>query len=139
MAMTYADAKEFYCNGGGIGFHATTFKAASDITATTDEGKLLAITGNGEVGTGDDAGTPIGVLSRYESDGYVGVQDAGYAEIDIEHDATAANEVQVGDWVETDGAGKGAKSSTNKGLLAVAVDATNHKAIVKIGSPSGSR
>jgi len=130
MALTYAQAKEQF---QGIGFHATTFIAASDITATTDEGKLLTITGIGEAGTGDDAGAPLGVLIRYESDGYIGVQDAGYAEIDIEHDATAANEVTNGSWVETDGAGKGALAAAATGVRAVAVDATNHKAIVKIG------
>jgi hypothetical protein len=130
MAMTYAEAKEAFM---GIGFHATTYKYADDITAATDEGKLLAVTGIGEVGTGDDAGVPVGILKKFESDGYCSVQDGGYAEIDIEHNATAANEVTNGSWVETDGAGKGALAAAATGVRAVAVDATNHKAIVKIG------
>ncbi len=128
MAMTYADAKERLLN---LGYHEITLVPASGITAS-DVGKLGTISGNGEWGLGADAGTPFGVLKVFET-GAVGVQDAGYAEIDIEHDATPANEVQIGGWVELDGAGKGAKSSTNKGVIAVAVDATNHKAIVKLG------
>lgn len=128
-ALTYAQAKEQYM---GIEAHFTTYVAASDITATTDEGKLLVITDNGEAGTGADAGIPLGVLDKYESDGRVSVQDRGYMEITFEHNATLANEVTVGSWVETDGAGLGALAATNKGAIAVAVDATNHKAIIRI-------
>lgn len=128
MALTYAQAFEQFM---GIDAHYTTFLAASDITATTDEGKLVVITDIGEAGTGADAGIPLGIIVAYEADGYISVQDEGYMEITFEHDATLANEVTVGTWVETDGAGLGALSTTNKGMIAVAVDATNHKAIVK--------
>lgn len=128
MPMTYADAKERLLN---LNFHAITLVPDTGIAAT-DIGKIGTISDIGEWGLGADAGTPFGVLRVFETDA-VGVQDRGYAEIDIEHDATAANEVQNGGWVELDGAGKGAKSATNKGVIAVAVDATNHKAIVKLG------
>ena len=126
-AMTYAEAKERLL---GIGFHATTFVPAADIDSADHIGDLVVITGIGEVGSGDDAGAPFGVITRYETDA-VGVQDGGYAEITIEHNA--ADEVVNGSWVETDGAGKGAVSATATGCRAVAVDATNHKAIVKFG------
>lgn len=126
--MTYADAKERLLN---INFHVITLVPATGISAT-DIGKIGTISDNGEWGLGTDAGTPFGVLKVFETDA-IGIQDGGYAEIDIEHDTTASNEVQVGGWVEIDGAGKGAKSATNKGVIAVAVDATNHKAIVKLG------
>ncbi len=128
MAMTYAEAKERLLN---LDFHAITFVPATGIAAT-DIGKIGTISGIGEWGLGADAGTPFGVLNKFETDA-VGVQDKGYAEIDIEHNATVANEVTNGSWVELDGAGKGALSATNKGVIAVAVDATNHKAIVKLG------
>ena len=128
MAMTYADAKERLLN---INSHVITLVPAAGIAAT-DIGKIGTISDNGEWGLGADAGIPFGVLKVFETDA-IGIQDGGYAEIDIEHDATASNEVQVGGWVEIDGAGKGAKSATNKGVIAVAVDATNHKAIVKLG------
>jgi len=128
MAMTYAEAKESLM---GIGYQEITLAPASGITAS-DIGKIGTISGNGEWGLGADAGTPYGVLKVFETD-RVGVQIKGFVEIDIEHDTTSANEVQIGDWVELDGAGKGAKSTTNKGVIAVAVDATNHKAIVYLG------
>lgn len=127
MAMTYAEAKERLLN---IGFHATTYVPAADIDGADHIGDLVTITGIGEVGSGDDAGVPIGVIIRYETDA-VGVQDGGYAEITIEHNA--GGEVVNGSWVETDGAGKGAIAAACTGCRAVAVDATNHKAIVKFG------
>lgn len=128
MAMTYAEAKEAF----KIGFEGLeTFSPATGIAAT-DIGKLGAISNIGEWSLGADAGTPYGVLQVFETD-RVGIQTKGYAEIDIEHNATASNEVTNGSWVELDGAGKGALSSSNKGVIAVAVDATNHKAIVKLG------
>ncbi len=128
MAMTYADAKERLLN---IDFHAITLVPAAGIAAT-DIGKLGTISGIGEWSLGADAGVPFGVLKVFETDA-VGVQDRGYAEIDIEHDATAVNEVVSGSWVELDGAGKGALAAAATGVRAVAVDATNHKAIVKLG------
>jgi hypothetical protein len=128
MAMTYAEAKERLLN---IGFHAITLVPETGIAAT-DIGKLGTISGIGEWGLGADAGVPFGVLKVFETDA-VGVQDKGYAEIDIEHNATASNEVTNGSWVELDGAGKGALAAAATGVRAVAVDATNHKAIVKLG------
>jgi len=128
MAMTYADAKERLLN---IDFHAITLVPANGITAD-DIGKLGTISGIGEWGLGLDAGAPFGVLNRFETDA-VGVQDGGYAEIDIEHNADPTKEVTNGSWVELDGLGKGALSATNKGVIAVAVDAVGHKAIVKLG------
>ena len=128
MAMTYAEAKERLLN---IGFHAITLVPETGIAAT-DIGKLGTISGIGEWGLGADAGVPFGVLKVFETDA-VGVQDKGYAEIDIEHNATASNEVTSGSWVELDGAGKGALAAAATGVRAVAVDATNHKAIVKLG------
>jgi len=127
-AMTYAEAKERLL---GQDSHFVTLVPASDITATTDEGKLLVITDEGEAGTGADAGIPFWVLEKYETDA-VSVQDRGFMEIDFEHNANAALEVTVGLYVETDGAGKGALSATNNRAIAVAVDATNHKAIIRI-------
>ena len=128
MAMTYAEAKERLLN---IDYHEITLVPANGIAAT-DIGKLGTISGIGEWGLGADAGVPFGVLIRFETDA-VGVQDGGYAEIDIEHAAQAANEVTNGSWVELDGAGKGALAAAATGVRAVAVDATNHKAIVKLG------
>ncbi len=128
MALTYAEAKEQFM---GIGFHRTTFAPKSGIAAT-DIGKLGSITGIAEWGLGTSGDAPAGVLQVFETD-MVGVQDAGYVEISIVHDATPANEVQNGGWVQCDGAGLGAKSATATGVKAIAVDATNHKAIVKIG------
>lgn len=128
MAMTYAEAKERLLN---IDYHEITLVPDTGIAAT-DIGKLGTISDIGEWGLGTDGGTPFGVLKVFETDA-VGVQDRGYAEIDIEHKATASDEVTNGSWVELDGAGKGALSSTNKGVIAVAVDAANHKAIVKLG------
>lgn len=128
MAMTYAEAKERLLN---IDYHEITLVPDTGIAAT-DIGKLGTISDIGEWGLGADGGTPFGVLKVFETDA-VGVQDRGYAEIDIEHNDTASNEVTNGSWVELDGAGKGALSSTNKGVIAVAVDAANHKAIVKLG------
>lgn len=129
MALTYAQAKEQFM---GINPHKTTYDLNSGITATTDEGKLLTITDIGEAGVGSSGDNVLGVLAKYESDGTGSIQDGGYVEITIAHDATLANEVTVGKWVQCNGAGLGALSTTNKGAIAVAVDATNHKAIIKI-------
>lgn len=128
MAMTYAEAKERLLN---IDFHAITLVPDTGIAAT-DIGKLGTISDIGEWGLGADAGTPFGVLKVFETDA-VGVQDRGYAEIDIEHNADPTKEVTNGSWVELDGAGKGALAAAATGVRAVAVDATNHKAIVKLG------
>lgn len=128
MAMTYAEAKERLLN---IDYHEITLVPDTGIAAT-DIGKIGAISGIGEWGLGADAGTPFGVLKVFETDA-VGVQDRGYAEIDIEHNADPAKEVTNGSWVELDGAGKGALAAAATGVRAVAVDATNHKAIVKLG------
>ena len=129
MALTYAQAKEQLM---GIDPHFTTFKLAAAITASTDEGKLLTMTDTCEVGVGSSADNVIGVLDKYESDNYGSVQDGGYAEITFAHDATLANEVTLGKFVQVNGAGLGALSTTYKGAIAVAVDATNHKAIIKL-------
>ena len=130
MAMTYAEAKEQFM---GLDFHATTYSLNSGITAATDEGKLLTITDIGEAGVGSSGDNVLGVLAQYESDGYGSVQDGGYKEITFVHDVTTANEVTVGKFVQVNGAGLGALSTTYKGAIAVAVDATNHLAIIKIG------
>ena len=127
-AMTYAEAKERLL---GLDAHYATYVPASDIDAAAHIGDLVVITDNGEVGSGADAGIPLGVIARYETDA-VSVQDRGYMEITFEHKASVSDEVTVGLWVDTDGAGLGALSTTNKGALAVAVDATNHKAIIRI-------
>jgi len=127
-AMTYAEAKERLL---GNDSHFTTYVPAADIDAADHIGDLVVITDEGEVGSGADAGIPIGVITRYETDA-VGVQDRGFMEIDFEHNANVALEVTVGLYVETDGAGKGALSATNNRAIAVAVDATNHKAIIRI-------
>lgn len=128
MAMTYAEAKEAF-KIGFVGLE--TFAPAAGIAAT-DVGKLGAISGIGEWGLGADAGAPYGVLQVFET-GRVGIQTRGYAEIDIEHNADPAKEATNGSWVELDGAGKGALAAAATGVRAVAVDATNHKAIVKLG------
>lgn len=126
-AMTYAEAKERLL---GLDAHFVTLVPDTGIVAT-DVGKIGTISDNGEWGLGADAGVPFGVLAVFETDA-VGVQDRGYVEIDFEHNATAANEVVVGSWVELDGAGKGALAAAATGVRAVAVDSTNHKAIVRI-------
>jgi len=130
MALTYAQAKEQF---QGIGYHATTYKAASGLSDSTN-GKLLALTGIGEVGLGTDAGAPIGVQMRYDSDGWVSVQDAGYAV-----DVPLGEAVAAGEWAEVNGAGAAAKSVTFKGATCIAFDATNDLCILLLGSPSGSR
>lgn len=130
--MTYAEAKEQFM---GIGYHATTFKLAAAITASTaaaDVGKLLTSTDTGEVGVGSSGDAPAGILIKYESDNYGAIQDAGYAEITFVHDATLANEVTLDKYVQCNGAGLGALSATATKVRAIAVDATNHKAIVEI-------
>ena len=129
---TYADVKAQFL---GIGEHLSTYYLKAGVTAL-DVGKLGAVTANGEWGLGVSDDAPIGVLRVYEADGFGAVQDAGYVEIDIVHDdAVATNEVQVGNWVQCDGTGKGAKASTCTGVRAIAVDPVNHKAIVLIGTP----
>lgn len=132
MALTYAQAKEQF---QGIGYHATTYKAASGLSNSTNN-KLLALTGIGEVGLGTDAGAPIGVQMRYDSDGWVSVQDAGYA---VDVPMSADELTAAGDWAEVNGAGAAAKSATFKGATCIAFDATNDLCILLLGSPSGSR
>ena len=132
MALTYAQAKEQF---QGIGYHATTYKAATGISALTN-GYLLALTGIGEAGLGSDADAPIGVQVGYESDGYVAVQDAGYA---IDVPMYADELTAAGNWAECHGDGAAAKSTTFKGATCIAFDATNDLCILLLGSPSGSR
>jgi hypothetical protein len=71
----------------GIGSHYTTFKLSASTAAVVAvsgasaiEGKAITLTGNEEVGFGSDGNEFFGVLNKYEGDGYVGVQDAGYFE-----------------------------------------------------------
>ena len=88
------------------------------------------MSGIGEVALGSDTNPIIGVQIGYEADGYVSVQDAGYA-IDVPmygDELTAA-----GDWGESHGDGAVAKSSTFKGVTCIAFDATNDLCIIKIG------
>ncbi len=125
-ALTYAQAKEQF---QGEGYHATTFKAASTLTSSSVAPLLVALTGIGEVGLGSDADAPIGVFLRYESDGYVAVQDAGYV-IDV---PMYSDELAVGDFAECNGAGAAAKSTTFKGAKCVAIDTTNDLCILYLG------
>lgn len=71
----------------GIGVHYTTYKlsAATKAVAVSSgavaiEGKAVALTGDAEVGFGVDNAAFYGVLTKYEDDGYVSVQDGGYFE-----------------------------------------------------------
>jgi len=126
MALTYAQAKEQF---QGIGYHATTYKAATGISALT-AGYLLALTGIGEAGLGSDADAPIGVQVGYETDGYVAVQDKGYA---IDVPMYADELTAAGNWAECNGAGSAAKSTTFKGATCIAFDATNDLCILFLG------
>lgn len=129
MAMTYEEAKQAFM---GIDVHYTTYKLHSGIDGADHEGQLLALTGIGEAGVSSDTNAPIGVLKKYESDGHGSVQDRGYAEISIHNEADPADELAYGNFVEVDGAGKGAKSATYKGVICIASDKTAHKAIIKL-------
>jgi len=127
MALTYAQAKEQFQR---IGYHATTYKAASTITSSSVAPLLVSMTGIGEAGLGTDADAPIGVFLRYESDGYIAVQDKGYV-IDVPmygDELTAA-----GDFAECHGDGAAAKSTTFKGAKCIAFDATNDLCILFLG------
>lgn len=126
MALSYAEAKEQF---QGIGYHATTYKAGTGISANTN-GKVVCLSGNGEVTLGSDTNPIIGVQLKYEQDGYVTVQDAGYA-VDVpmhDDEITAA-----GQWGESNGSGAVAKTTTFKGVTAIAFDATADLCIIKIG------
>lgn len=126
MALTYAQAKEQF---QGIGFHATTYKAGAGLSADTN-GKVVALSGIGEVTLGADTNPIIGVQINYEADGYVSVQDAGYA-IDV---PMFNDEINVaGLWCESHGDGAVAKSDTYKGVTAIAFDADNDLCIIKLG------
>lgn len=71
----------------GIGAHYTTLKLSSTTKAIAAasgaaaiEGKAITLTGNEEVGFGNDGDAFFGVIEKYEDDGHVNVQDAGYYE-----------------------------------------------------------
>jgi len=70
----------------GIGYRGVPYKANAALVSMVAvsgvaavEGKAVTLTGNGEVGFGSAGDKLLGKLDKYESDGYVTVQDAGYA------------------------------------------------------------
>jgi hypothetical protein len=127
MALTYAQAKEQFM---GIGAHFTTYKAASTLSASTTANMVLAMTGIGEAGLGSDANPIIGTFNRYESDGYVAVQDRGYV---VDVPMYADELTAAGDWAECHGDGAAAKTTTFKGATCIAFDATNDLCILFLG------
>jgi hypothetical protein len=120
----------------GIGARYVTYKANAALVSTVAasgvaavEGKAVTITGNGEVGFGS-AGQPLlGKVDKYESDGYVTVQDAGYAELP----GVSGSLPTAGNYVVVNGQGAVVASAGATGpARAVSVDATNLKVMVLI-------
>lgn len=67
-------------------------------------GKVVALTGDGEVGFGKSGDAVFGVLQQVESDGFATVQVKGFAE-GVSMTTTAANKPAVGASVCVDGSG----------------------------------
>ena len=126
----------------GIGFRGTTYKADTGLisavaaartwqndgrTAVLD--KAVTITGDKEVGFGNEGDPLLGRIHQYEFDGYVTVQDAGYTELP----GVSGNLPSPGDYVVVNGAGAVIPSAGATGpARAVSVDTTNNKVIVLI-------
>ena len=120
----------------GIGARYVTYKANAALVSTvaasgvaTVEGKAVTITGNGEVGFGSAGNPLLGRLDKYESDGYVTVQDAGYAELP----GVSGSLPTAGNYVVANGQGAVVASAGAAGpAKAVNVDAANLKVMVLI-------
>jgi len=70
----------------GIGYRGVTYEASDTLVSMVAvsgvaavEEKAVTLVGNGKVGFGNAGDKLLGKLDKYESDGYVTVQDAGYA------------------------------------------------------------
>lgn len=120
----------------GIGARYTTYKASTSLKSIVAasgvaavEGKAVTITGNGEVGFGSAGDPLLGKVDKYESDGYVTVQDAGYAEFP----GVSGSLPTAGNYVVVNGQGAVVASAGATGpAKAVSVDATNLKVMVLI-------
>lgn len=120
----------------GIGALRATFKAHGSVSAVAlasgaaaVEGKAVTVTGNGEMGFGT-AGDPLrGIVEKYEDDGYMTVQVAGFKE------GIPGVSVTANDFLCVNGAGAVSKvASGNVGpAYAVSVDSTDNTVVVFIG------
>lgn len=81
----------------GINFHATTYTGVGLTLAST--GKAVTLVAPGTVGLGSDGNYFLGIVTKFESDGNVSVQDGGYCK------APAATKISARTNITVDGAG----------------------------------
>lgn len=117
----------------GVGAKYVTVQAAGSVSsvalvsgAAYVEGKAVTFTGNGQMGFGN-AGDPLkGIIDKYETDGYMTVQYAGFKE-DVP--CISAKLPSANDYVCVDGEGAISKCVTQTAAgrgsaCAVSVDGT---------------
>jgi hypothetical protein len=111
----------------GIAAVYVTFKAATALASVVTasgvaavEGKAVTITGNGEVGFGSDGNKLLGLVDKYESDGYLTVQTGGYATFP----GVSGSLPTAGDFVVVNGSGA-VKASTGAVGPAKAISVDN--------------
>jgi len=126
----------------GIGFRSSTWRAANALISAVASAKAwqsdgrsavldkaVTITGDGEAGFGNSGDPLLGRVHQYEFDGYMTVQDGGYAEFD----GVSGNLPTPGDYVVVNGSGAVVPSTGATGpAKAVSVDDTNFKVMVLI-------
>lgn len=120
----------------GIGYRGVTYEADASLKAGVlasgvayAEGKAVTITGNGTVGFGNAGNPLLGKLDKYESDGYVTVQDAGYAVLP----GVPGSLPTAGDFLVVNGAGAVQASVGAVGpTRAVSVNSTDNTVVVFI-------
>lgn len=116
----------------GIGSLNVTFAIDTAIEDVSElEGKVVTLSGDGEIGYGAEGDTPFGVVLVAETRGVATVQVRGFKE-SVPMTATAAKKPVVGDLVAVDGSGKIVKVAEGKvgfGKV-ISIDTTDNTATV---------
>lgn len=127
----------------GIGVRTVTWKAAGDVVSAVADamswendgrsavvGRSVTITGDSEAGFGNAGDPLLGRIDVYEFDGYMTVQDSGYAEFP----GVSGNLPSPGDIVVVDGNGAVMPSAGAVGnSRAVSVNSEENTVMVLIG------
>jgi len=115
----------------GIGAQNATMKACDDVKsvvasngADAVKGLAVTVTGNGEAGLGSKGDPLFGVIRKYEEDGHVTVQFAGFAEVNGVSGSLPTAGTDFFAVVNGDGAIRASASGKSGKIVSVSDDAT---------------
>lgn len=113
-----------------LAHHSTYLNDPNTALTVSDIGKAVCLIDDKTVGFLHDGADVVGVLKKVESDGYVGVQDAGYKE-DVPYSSLPV----VGDRIVSNGAGSVKPAASNAPVgshKVVSVNTTDETCILKL-------